>query len=114
LAPGGKLILTVPFIWHIHEEPRDFFRYSRYGLEYLLKKSGYEILMLRPLSGFYGTFAQLFSYQLFRLHRGPLARLPVIPFMALGVQLLGLFLDRFERSERWPWAYAVVAQRPNA
>ncbi len=28
LRPGGKLILTTPFMWPLHEEPRDFFRYS--------------------------------------------------------------------------------------
>lgn len=24
LKPGGKAIYSVPFIWHLHEEPRDF------------------------------------------------------------------------------------------
>lgn len=38
LAPGGQLILTVPFIFPIHERPRDYFRYTRYGLELLLKE----------------------------------------------------------------------------
>lgn len=112
LSPGGKLILTAPFIWHIHEEPRDFFRYSRYGLEYLLRKAGFEIVSVEPLSGFFGTFAQLGAYQLFRLHRGPLRALPVIPCAALALQVVGGFLDRFDQSGRWPWAYGVVAQCP--
>jgi SAM-dependent methyltransferase len=38
LEPGGRLILTVPFIFPIHERPRDYFRYTRYGLELLLKE----------------------------------------------------------------------------
>jgi len=36
LKPGGKLILTVPFIFPIHDRPHDYFRYTKYGLQYLL------------------------------------------------------------------------------
>ncbi len=38
LSQGGRLILTVPFIFPIHERPRDYFRYTRYGLELLLQE----------------------------------------------------------------------------
>jgi SAM-dependent methyltransferase len=112
LISGGKLILTVPFIWHVHEEPRDFFRYSRFGLQYLLQQAGFEVQIIQPLSGFFGTFGQLFAYQLFRLHRGPLTKTPLIPLLALAVQGLAMILDRWDRSERWPWAYGVIARRP--
>src|SRR4051812_31263469 len=39
LRPGGKLILTTPFVWPLHEEPRDFYRYTRHGLAYLIRDS---------------------------------------------------------------------------
>jgi ubiquinone/menaquinone biosynthesis C-methylase UbiE len=35
LKQGGIAIYSVPFIWHLHEEPRDFYRFSKYGLKYL-------------------------------------------------------------------------------
>jgi SAM-dependent methyltransferase len=38
LRPDGRLILTVPFIFPIHERPHDYFRYTRYGLEFLLSE----------------------------------------------------------------------------
>src|SRR4051794_31184398 len=38
LKQGGRLILTVPFIFPIHERPHDYFRYTRYGLEFLLSE----------------------------------------------------------------------------
>ena len=31
IETGGIAIYSVPFIWHIHEAPRDFYRYSQYG-----------------------------------------------------------------------------------
>jgi len=38
LKTDGRLILTVPFIFPIHERPHDYFRYTRYGLEFLLRE----------------------------------------------------------------------------
>jgi SAM-dependent methyltransferase len=38
LRMGGRLILTVPFLFPIHERPHDYYRYTRYGLEYLLRE----------------------------------------------------------------------------
>ena|ERR1043165_2683202 len=38
LGNGGRLILTAPFIFPIHERPHDYFRYTRYGLEFLLSE----------------------------------------------------------------------------
>lgn len=37
LNNGGKLILTVPFIFPIHDKPYDYYRYTKYGLEFLFK-----------------------------------------------------------------------------
>jgi SAM-dependent methyltransferase len=37
LREGGRLILTVPFLFPIHERPHDYYRYTRYGLEFLLR-----------------------------------------------------------------------------
>lgn len=36
LEPGGKLLLTVPFILEIHDT-RDYYRFTRMGLEYQLR-----------------------------------------------------------------------------
>ncbi|PCJ61773.1 MAG: hypothetical protein COA79_05615 [Planctomycetota bacterium] len=38
LEPDGRLVLTVPFIFPIHERPYDYFRFTKYGLEFLLNK----------------------------------------------------------------------------
>lgn len=44
LRNGGKLLLSVPFVWDEHEQPYDYARYSSFGLEYLLKNNGFEII----------------------------------------------------------------------
>ena len=112
LRPGAVAIYSVPFIWHIHEQPRDFFRYSKYGLRYLFEKVGFEIVELRALSGFWATFGQLLVYNLYRWHRGLLRYIPVIPAVGLAVQGCSYVLDRLDRSEDWTWMYLVVARKP--
>jgi SAM-dependent methyltransferase len=39
LAPGGDMVLTVPFLHQIHGEPHDYWRFTRFGLETLLTRS---------------------------------------------------------------------------
>jgi SAM-dependent methyltransferase len=43
LAPGGALLLTVPFVWDEHEQPYDYARYSSFGLTHLLKTHGFVV-----------------------------------------------------------------------
>jgi SAM-dependent methyltransferase len=43
LRNGGCLILSVPHLSAIHEAPNDFYRYTRFGLDYLLGQAGLEV-----------------------------------------------------------------------
>lgn len=43
LKPDGWLLLSVPFVWDEHEQPRDYARYSSFGLKALLEKHGLEL-----------------------------------------------------------------------
>jgi ubiquinone/menaquinone biosynthesis C-methylase UbiE len=112
LRPGGAAIYAAPFIWHLHEEPRDFFRFSKYGLQYLFEEAGFTVCSLEPLAGFWVTVGQLSVYYLYRFRRGPLRSLPLIPAVGLLVQFVAGVLDRFDRADAWTWAYVVVATRP--
>lgn len=112
LRPGGVAVYSVPFIWHIHEAPRDFFRFSRYGIDHLFSKAGFVDVEITPLSGFIVTFGQELIYYLRRFHRGLLRYVPVIPILAHLIQLICLFLDRFDRTEEWTWMYVVLAKKP--
>ena len=43
LSHNGKLIMSTPFILGIHDEPYDYYRFTKYGLEYLLSDFKIEI-----------------------------------------------------------------------
>ena len=44
LKPGGKVLLTTPFIWNEHEIPYDYGRYTYFGLNHLFAKNGFKVL----------------------------------------------------------------------
>jgi len=55
LKDGGVFILQVPFQWWVHEEPYDYFRFTPYGLKYLLQKAGFRQIEIYPTGGFYNV-----------------------------------------------------------
>ncbi len=46
LTKKGYLALTTVQYWHTHSHPSDYYRYTRYGLEYLLKQSGFKVVKI--------------------------------------------------------------------
>ena len=111
LKSGGHAIYSVPFIWHLHEEPRDFFRFSKHGLKYLFEKTGFEIVELKALSGFWVTFGQLFVYNIYRFNHGPLRFIPIIPLIGILIQGISYFLDKLDKTEQWTWMYIIVGKK---
>jgi SAM-dependent methyltransferase len=111
LKPGGVAIYSVPFIWHLHEEPRDFYRFSKYGLKYLFEKVGFEIIALKALSGFWITFGQMFVYYLYRFNRSPFRWFRIIEIFGLLIQTFSYFLDKLDKTEQWTWMYLVVVKK---
>ncbi len=53
LAPGGRLLLIVPHEWEVHQAPHDYYRYTRYGIAYLLEKAGFREYTIEPVGGYF-------------------------------------------------------------
>jgi SAM-dependent methyltransferase len=49
LKPGGKLLITCPFVWPLHEEPYDFARYTPYAIRQELEAAGFKITKIEQL-----------------------------------------------------------------
>lgn len=113
LKKGGTGIYTVPLFWHIHEEPRDFFRFTKYGLRYLFEKNGFEVLELKALSGFFVTVGQEASYFLIQ-YRGKSKANPfywLVPAMAVCVQAIAYLLSKIEKNEAFTVEYLIVVRK---
>lgn len=96
LKPGGYMLVTTPFMWGEHEEPYDFFRYTRYGLRYLAEKAGFEVVSITPDTKFWSMAALRLNYYLLRFARGPLKgliKLLLYPVFFFS-QILAFLLDK--------------------
>jgi len=47
LKPGGRLIISVPFLYPSHDIPYDFRRYTAYGLKSILVQAGFSVISCR-------------------------------------------------------------------
>lgn len=112
LRNGGVIFLTVPFMWHIHEAPHDYFRYTRFGLEHLLGKHGFSDISVSETTGFWQTMVLKFNYHTVRFAWGPL-RLLWVPVWWTG-QTVAALLDRIDPHPEETASYAVVARKPDA
>jgi SAM-dependent methyltransferase len=81
LHPGSILILSTPFIFPIHDQPHDYYRFTRHGLEWLLRDFSEVVIAPR------NTWAEAINVLWVRLikEKHPVCRMlaPVIVVLAL-------------------------------
>lgn len=96
LKSGGKLLLTVPFVWDEHEQPYDYARYSSFGLKVLLEKSGFKIIQHNKLAADASIIFQMANAYLFKIIQRfpkPIRILLTVTVIAL-FNLFGIFLAK--------------------
>lgn len=115
VKPGGVVFFTVPMTMYTHSEPHDFYRYTEFGLRYLLEKHGFDVLTLRRLGGVVSVMAShgislSCDAMANRLERTALARIRHLLLLPVSVPssviLYGLsrLLDGTERQDAIGWA----------
>lgn len=112
LAPEGYVLLNVPFLYWVHEEPHDYFRYTEFALRRLAENSGFGVVLLEPVGGPAAVFADLLAKNLERL---PLLGNPAAAAVQGVTQLLcstaiGQKLTR-RGVHKMPSGYFLVAQK---
>jgi SAM-dependent methyltransferase len=119
LKKQGYLILTAPFCWELHEEPYDFHRFSKYGLQYDLEKAGFEIIEIKPNGGKWAAIFQmglnvLFSTRKYRTFRSRLVKLIFVHLRFIYLyNKLGAWLDQKYFDPILTLNYLVVAKKPS-
>jgi SAM-dependent methyltransferase len=96
LRPRGRLLLIAPQEREVHQAPHDYFRFTRYGLRYLLQEAGFVDIRILPVGGFFRLLARrlLNARRFFRgLWKAP-AALVVVPLALLLPVFDGLDRDR--------------------
>lgn len=112
LDTGGLLLIAAPQEWEVHQAPYDFFRYTRYGLAYLIESAGLEVLEMRPVGGYFRLLARRMLNGLQFFSGGarwvlfiPAAMLLVPPALVLP------FLDFLDRDKNCTLGYICTARK---
>lgn len=112
LTPGGKILMNAPFLYWLHAQPHDYYRYTEFALERFVHSNGLSLVTLRPLGGVVDVQADLLAKLLAKV---PFVGAP----LALAVQALAYALGRTAAGARmasvsarhFPLGYFLIAQR---
>jgi len=121
LRPGGKLYFSVPMSWHQHQQPHDYFRYTSFGLRYLLDKVGFDVHELAPTGGYFWFLSiqfQMLSVWVFPVRQQKWQRLVLMPLKVviqlvffILLPLLCYYLDSLDRQKDQTMAWTGAAIR---
>lgn len=106
LRPSGKLIVGVPFLYWLHEDPYDYFRPTEFALRRYCEQNGLTVISLEP----YGGAADVI-FDISAKHLG------VVPLLAsafywAGRAVLPLAHAMSARTDRkFPLGYLLVAEK---
>lgn len=94
LKSDGRLLLTVPFVWDEHEQPRDYGRYSSYGLAALLRRNGLEIVEHRKTIADIRIIFQMVNAYVFKKTQtqNPFVNLLTVLVLMSPINIIGTIL----------------------
>jgi SAM-dependent methyltransferase len=106
LRPSGRLIVGVPFLYWLHEEPHDHFRPTEFALRRYCDRHGFRVVSLEP----YGGAADVI-FDITAKHVGASAAL-ARGFYWVGRAVLPFWQRLLARTDRkFPLGYLLVAER---
>jgi len=122
LRHGGTLFLTAPLQFKEHQEPHDYFRYTRHGVKLLLDRAGLTAEAIDPEGGYFrflGDKIQPAHRVLFPKDRAlawkilflPLNPVSMLFFTVIAPAVCAL-LDPLDRERRHTTGFLVTAVKP--
>lgn len=119
LKKGGLLVLSTPFLYPIHDAPRDYQRWTQYGLEQLIRHSGLVVQNFLKVGTPIETGILLLNLSLawISLHTPLIVRLPLLTLSVVTIPLFNIigfslsFLCRACTNNPFAIGYLVVARK---
>ena len=110
----GKLLLSAPMSWNLHYEPNDYYRFTKYGLIYLLENHGFQILAINRVGGafslagaritnaFHSFWHRKLRWVPSKLRVALIQLLVCIP-LSIGFYVLARIFDRIDQTDAINW-----------
>jgi len=115
LKPGGKMLLTVPFVWDEHEIPYDFARYTSFGLKHILQEKGFIVVQEKKTTNYVSTIWQMWAAYVYQ-HLFPkqkAVRIALTPLFITPITLCGLLFSAIlPRNMNFFHNNVMVVQKP--
>lgn len=93
LKPGGRILITCPFVWKEHELPHDYARYTLFALKDLLQKNNFNVQTVAKSGSFIEVISQLIVLYFFDTGYSKVDNIPIVKqvFEFLFIFLPNLF-----------------------
>lgn len=115
LKNKGKLFITVPQGWMLHQEPYNFFYFTKYGLKSLLKKAGFRKITITSMGGYFKFLADTLRFNSIaeqwkekKLIYYPISFIDLILFKTF-ISFILFHLDFIDKRQKWSMGYTVEA-----
>lgn len=108
MKPSGRVIIAVPFLYRIHEEPNDYFRYTEYTLKRFCEEANLKVIKLdlygKYIDVLFDTLNKVFIRKRFLLY----------PFMLISSLVKNSFINQKinkTHENKYPLGYILCAQK---
>lgn len=106
LKPGGKVIVTAPFLIPFHSDPNDYFRFTPSGISEIFKQSGFTVIESGHYGGFFMVLSEMIHFSFFNPYSHKPNRLMIL------VEKTAKFLDKIFNSKKIYANSFIIAQKP--
>ena len=95
LKEGGKLLITLPFVWIEHEKPNDFARYTTFGITSLLRRNGFTVLHSEKTSTYIEAIFQMIAVYVYQtiIPKSPFLHWPLSALLIFPINIMGVALS---------------------
>lgn len=112
LKKNGIAIISTPFLFYLHNEPHDYFRYTKHAFKKFADDANFEIVELKEIGGLFGFFGSVIQATLIGLFWG----IPVIKYFFLcfniAIQCSLYVLDKLIPTHKiFPSFYLLVIRK---
>jgi SAM-dependent methyltransferase len=115
LRPGGVLVLSVPFLYHIHSAPHDFWRFTEHQVQCMVEETGLQIACMERLGLLFTVLCDMSKQAIAEIHPTPLRWLIGLLFLPPAALLVGLEQMGMGRHSsvltRYTTGYLVLARK---
>jgi SAM-dependent methyltransferase len=117
LKIDGKLFLSAPQAWGIHEASFHFYNFTKYGLESLFRNAGFKIIFINPRGGIFWYLSKIINKLpfeiLYQYKKEPFKFLLLLiptaifyPVTSILIPLSFYYLDKLDKIRNFTLGYA--------